>query len=138
MQFFVYLDDVVMVAPTQGCRCPNTCPCSCLLLPSISDDVLQVIVSGTSYDVCVRALELTRQYPGVFYTTIGVHPAHSLEFDESGDPQGHLDKLRKLITENRDVVVAIGEIGIDYAELEECPKDVQVLVPCMTGGAMHD
>jgi len=88
--------------------------------------VRHVLVSGTSLDVADKAIGLCRQHPaGTFYATVGVHPAHSLEFDRSGDPAGHLERLRRLITENRDVVRAVGEVGLDYAELEECPKDVQ-------------
>ncbi|EKF32017.1 hypothetical protein MOQ_004143 [Trypanosoma cruzi marinkellei] len=36
-----------------------------------------------------------------------------------------LKKLVELIEENRDVVVAVGEIGLDYAELSYCPREIQ-------------
>ncbi|KAK7198095.1 TatD related DNase [Novymonas esmeraldas] len=36
-----------------------------------------------------------------------------------------LEFLVELIERNRDVVVAVGEIGIDYAELSCCPREVQ-------------
>ncbi|ORC91687.1 TatD related deoxyribonuclease [Trypanosoma theileri] len=39
--------------------------------------------------------------------------------------EDRLKKLIELVEENRDVVVAVGEIGLDYAELSYCPKDVQ-------------
>ncbi|CAG9576702.1 conserved hypothetical protein [Leishmania major strain Friedlin] len=39
--------------------------------------------------------------------------------------QERLDYLVDLATRNRDVVVAMGEIGIDYAEVACCPREVQ-------------
>ncbi|PWU96207.1 hypothetical protein C4B63_19g38 [Trypanosoma cruzi] len=36
--------------------------------------------------------------------------------------EDRLKKLVELIEENRDVVVAVGEIGLDYAELSYCPE----------------
>lgn len=47
--------------------------------------------------------------------------------EEDVDKRGvaHLEKVIRLIEENRDVVVAVGEIGLDYAELSMCPREVQ-------------
>ncbi|RNF08270.1 TatD related deoxyribonuclease [Trypanosoma conorhini] len=39
--------------------------------------------------------------------------------------QERLRKLVELVGANLDVVVAVGEIGLDYAELAYCPQDVQ-------------
>ncbi|KAG5501451.1 hypothetical protein JKF63_03280 [Porcisia hertigi] len=39
--------------------------------------------------------------------------------------QERLDYLVNLVDKNRDVVVAVGEIGLDYAELNCCPREVQ-------------
>ncbi|CAJ1027822.1 TatD related DNase, putative [Leishmania lindenbergi] len=39
--------------------------------------------------------------------------------------QERLDYLVNLVNKNRDVVVAVGEMGIDYAELTCCPREVQ-------------
>jgi len=37
-----------------------------------------------------------------------------------------LESLLALAQDNRDVVVAIGEVGLDYTELKYCPKETQV------------
>lgn len=39
--------------------------------------------------------------------------------------QQRLDRLVHLVEDNRDVVLAVGEIGLDDAELSMCPSDVQ-------------
>lgn len=44
---------------------------------------------------------------------------------EAQHATARLDYLVDLIAQNRDVVVAVGEIGIDYAELTCCPREVQ-------------
>lgn len=41
--------------------------------------------------------------------------------------EAHLAKILKLIEDNRDVIVAVGEIGLDFAELSCCPQDIQQL-----------
>lgn len=44
---------------------------------------------------------------------------------EERNATARLDCLVQMIEQNRDVVVAVGEIGIDYAELTCCPREVQ-------------
>ena len=44
---------------------------------------------------------------------------------EGTHPQQHLEKLRCLTRENRDNVVGIGEIGLDYERTEFCGRDLQ-------------
>ena len=40
-------------------------------------------------------------------------------------PQQHLQKLRCLIRTNRDNVVGMGEMGLDYERTEFCGRDLQ-------------
>lgn len=47
------------------------------------------------------------------------------EKEEYDIAEERLDYLIGLIEKNRDVVVAVGEIGIDFAELSFCPREVQ-------------
>uniref|UniRef100_A0A0E0Q477 Uncharacterized protein n=1 Tax=Oryza rufipogon TaxID=4529 RepID=A0A0E0Q477_ORYRU len=50
-----------------------------------------------------------------------------LEFEESGDPEGHFQALLALAKEGiaKGKVVAVGECGLDYDRLHFCPSDVQ-------------
>ncbi|MFH1244168.1 MAG: TatD family hydrolase [bacterium] len=75
--------------------------------------VEKMIVPGTSRETSRQATELAKKYPGVIYGAVGVHP----EEVDGLDLRFMIRDLRKLITENRGQVVAIGEIGIDiYTE----------------------
>ena len=63
-----------------------------------------VIVSSARYDEGIRALELCRRNPGFLFPTLGYHPT------EGTDPEG----VMRLIRENQELVVGVGEVGLDY------------------------
>jgi TatD DNase family protein len=44
----------------------------------------------------------------------------------SGGAAACVEALRDLVEDNRDVVVAVGEMGLDYTEIDLCPKEVQM------------
>jgi len=69
--------------------------------------VARMIVTGSSNQGSLDAVELAETEPGRLYATAGVHPHHAADFD---------DTSIALITElaARDAVVAIGECGLDY------------------------
>ena len=54
--------------------------------------------------------------------TVGVHPCHAQEFE---NVEGVSNKLASLIMENKDIVVAAGECGLDYDRENFCPRDIQ-------------
>lgn len=76
----------------------------------------------------VRELRQSNQTDCELYCTVGVHPTRCLEFEnnENGVDE-HARALLKLATDGiRDgVVVAVGELGLDYDRLQFCPADVQ-------------
>jgi TatD DNase family protein len=59
------------------------------------------------------------------FATVGCHPTRCGEFESSGDPEAYFNSLLSLIQENREKVVAVGEIGLDYDRTQFCPIDVQ-------------
>jgi TatD DNase family protein len=70
-------------------------------------NVKQLILTGTSLDKSRDALQLVAHYPQNLFTTVGVHPHHASEFDETSYAE-----LKTLATANK--VVAIGECGLDF------------------------
>lgn len=66
-----------------------------------------ILVTGSCGESVPAAIELARAYPGYLYATAGVHPHHAAEVDAS-----LLDRLRHWASS--DVVVAMGEMGLDF------------------------
>ncbi|MGI6256412.1 MAG: TatD family hydrolase [Acutalibacter sp.] len=79
--------------------------------------VVGILNMGSDLASCRTTLELTRRYDYI-YGGMGIHPECAREL-----PEDWLDQLRTLLKEPK--VVAIGEIGLDYHWLDECPKDRQ-------------
>jgi TatD DNase family protein len=69
--------------------------------------VERIIVTGSSDDSNVQAAHLAEQYPGVLYSTAGVHPHHASDYTDDSDAM-----IRSLV--KHDCVVAVGECGLDY------------------------
>lgn len=69
--------------------------------------VTRMIVTGSSSQGSLDAVKLAETEQGRLYATAGVHPHHAADFDDS---------CVAMLTElaQRDVVVAIGECGLDY------------------------
>lgn len=84
--------------------------------------VEKMIITGGSLEDSKLAADLASQRPNLF-STVGCHPTRCMEFEE--DPSGYQDQLLNIIRNNKDNVVAIGEIGLDYDRLQFCPKDTQ-------------
>ncbi len=79
--------------------------------------VCRVLNMGADLAGCRDTLALTRAYDYI-YGAVGIHPECAKEL-----PADWLSQLRSLLKEEK--IVAVGEIGLDYHWLEECPKDRQ-------------
>jgi TatD DNase family protein len=91
------------------------------------DDVLQrafdanvntLLITGSSNESNVAALELAAKHPGRLYSTAGVHPHHASDYDETSD-----NIIRKCLEDER--CVAIGECGLDYFR-DLSPREAQL------------
>lgn len=87
--------------------------CGEVLLRAQQSDVRGCILTGTSIKSSLDALELCRQYrqqwPGMLFSTAGVHPHEASCFDESTTKT-----LRQMIVDNSSLIVAVGECGLDF------------------------
>ena len=70
---------------------------------------------STNLEDSKRNIELTKKYPGIF-ASVGIHPTDTLEYVQ--DIPWALSFLKKLIQENKEYIVAIGECGLDYYWIE--------------------
>lgn len=69
--------------------------------------VARMIVTGSSDASNKQAAALAEASDGVLFSTAGVHPHHASEYTDDSDAL-----IRDLV--NKDVVVAVGECGLDY------------------------
>ncbi len=94
-----------------------------------SGGVGRMVVTGSSDDSNRRALELSRKYPGVLYSTAGVHPHHASDYTDESDAL-----IRELASTPE--CVAVGECGLDYfrnfsprqAQLEAFRRQLEIAV----------
>ncbi|SDA39415.1 TatD family hydrolase [Methanobrevibacter millerae] len=75
-----------------------------------AEEVLDaVVVSGIGYESNRGVLDLCSKYENFIYPSLGYHPVSSQNCTEEELKLTHQD-----IIENRDNIVAIGEVGMDY------------------------
>lgn len=87
----------------------------------------ELIITGSDLENSKSAIHLCEEYPGFLYSTIGVHPCTTQNFDKHpGGPSGLIADLRELIESSPKAFVAIGEIGLDYDRLTLSPQHTQL------------
>jgi TatD DNase family protein len=84
----------------------------------------KIVITAGTLEESKAALEMARSHPNL-YCTVGVHPTRCTEFGD--DPVEHIAKLREIVQDGlRDnKVVALGELGLDYARTEFCDIETQ-------------
>jgi TatD DNase family protein len=98
-----------------------------------------ILTAGTvqeSREAVIKAREWQKQYPAIqFSCTVGVHPTRcqqefvekNADSDTETDDEAVLQELLDILRDGMSdgIVVAVGEMGLDYDRLEFCPADVQ-------------
>ena len=74
---------------------------------------------GTNVEDSTITVEQAHKYKGQIYATVGIHPDNCKDIND-------IQKLEDLYLNNKDVVVAWGEIGLDY-HYENYDKEKQIL-----------
>lgn len=87
------------------------------------------MVTGSNLIESQNAVDISKQFPGTCYATVGVHPCSTQDFDNyPGGPDRFLEDLRKLALDAKESgeAVAFGEIGLDWDRLFLSPKETQL------------
>jgi TatD DNase family protein len=83
------------------------------------EEIDGIIVSSARLDEGKKVLELVQKHPGFLFATLGYHPT------EGTDYEGVL----KLIEQNHDKLVGVGETGLDYHwETDLAKRDQQKVI----------
>ena len=100
----------------------------------VMEKVEYVVIPAWDYESSIKALEISEKYANI-YVALGLHPtevprflkeAESLNLTFEQYINNILDKIEKLIVNNRKKVVAIGELGLDYYwDKEEYTRNLQ-------------
>jgi TatD DNase family protein len=75
-----------------------------LVVEKAREEIDGIIVSSARLEEGRKVLELVQKHPGFLFSTLGYHPT------EGTDHEGVL----KLIDQNHDRIVGVGEAGLDY------------------------
>jgi len=81
------------------------------------NEVNGIICIGTNQENSILAIEFAKKHKGV-YATVGIHPHYAKD---------GIEGLEKIISSNRESIVAIGEIGLDYF-YDNSPREDQIKV----------
>ena len=80
-------------------------------------DVTRIIIPAVDVESSKQAIDLTKQYEGVF-AAVGIHPNSTSDFSEA-----ILAQIEELAHQPK--IIAIGEIGLDYY-WDKSPKEKQI------------
>lgn len=79
--------------------------------------VKNLIACGTNLESSLKAVELSKEFRGV-YAAVGIHPHHVFEqFDSSVNLREQLGGIELLLTQEK--VLAVGEVGVDKYEYQK-------------------
>lgn len=85
---------------------------------SLDAGVGKIICVSSNVAESERAVGVAKKYPNIVYAAVGIHP-QCTDPENKDSIEVQLEKLEKLVLENKDVVVAIGECGLDFTEVNE-------------------
>ena len=91
--------------------------------------VRKMLVTGSDLEESKNAIKLAKEFPGLCYATVGVHPCAAMSFTKHpGGPDKLLQELKQLAQESKEdgTVTAFGEIGLDYDRLHFADKETQL------------
>lgn len=91
-----------------------------IVLNMRNNNITKAIQIGCDIESSQQAIELAKKFPGIFYATVGHHPETAQDISHND-----ISDFEKLIIENRDCIVAIGETGFDHHYLIPWKEDIQ-------------
>lgn len=63
-------------------------------------------------ETSISSIELSKKYKGIVFGCVGIHPTDGWMYRNNVDQT--IKELEKIIVENREHIICLGEIGLDY------------------------
>jgi TatD DNase family protein len=82
--------------------------------------ITHAIQIGCDIPTSEKAIFLAKTYPDIFRATVGLHPADAQKYSLS-EIQLIIEQIEQMILVNPDLVVGIGEMGLDFHYLSDNP-----------------
>jgi len=83
-----------------------------------ADGVLGIIVPGTGLLNSQTTVDVSKNYANV-WAGVGIHPCEAYK-----EKKGWVKELEDLIKKERQSIVMIGEVGLDYYHFEDCQSEL--------------
>ncbi|CAM2941243.1 hydrolase TatD [Chryseobacterium flavum] len=84
---------------------------------ALNHGVEQMVLTGTSVRGSKESAEIVKEYPGILFSTAGIHPHDAKSFHHES-----INELRKLLKQNH--VISVGECGLDF-DRDFSPRSAQ-------------
>jgi len=89
---------------------------------SLKKGVGKIILAASNVRESRENIELSKKHPGVLFPAVGIHPQQT-DVENFDSPEKQLKQIEELIEKNKDLVVGVGETGLDYSSAPEGEKD---------------
>ena len=99
------------------------------VLQRMLDRRVKTFTVGVNYETSKRAVEFASQHPDIIRAVVGLHPIYTSETyaSQEGGRVEHFNEelFGKLVNEQRNLIVGVGECGLDYFHADEEARKVQ-------------
>jgi TatD DNase family protein len=85
-----------------------------LIKNSFENNVKLIVTQSTDLASCKKALKISALYPNLVKPALGYYPQDALSKEDKKIVNDSFLDLKKLILENKEKIIAIGEIGLDF------------------------
>ncbi len=84
-------------------------------------NIMDIIVTCGYPDDKEKALRVSEQNKGFIYLTLGLHPIHIVKMSDE-----EIEEYKQFIIDNKEKIIAVGEIGLDYHWIKEENKNKRI------------
>lgn len=88
---------------------------------SLGKSVSKIVLAASNVRESRENIELSKKYPDVLFPAVGIHPQQT-DVKNFDSLEKQLKQIEELIEKNKDLVVGVGEMGLDYSPAPEGEK----------------